>query len=87
MNIKSLNIEDPSNWSIPEKAWITSFNLHSGKKSHSVQRSCWQLHTLHSIDDWIQKKQAHTLCFDGASKGNQGGGRWGGGFSTNPEEK
>jgi ribonuclease HI len=55
-----------------------------------VQRSCWQLHTLHNIDDWIQKQQAHTLCFDGASKGNPGeagAGGGGGGVLYEPRGK
>jgi hypothetical protein len=87
LNAKSLNIEDPTNWNALEKDWMASFNLHSSKTSNSAHRSCWQLHKIQNIEDWIQEQQSHTLCFDGASKGNPGEAGGGGGGSLRSRRK
>lgn len=72
MNSKPLNVEDPTNWNDQKKDWMASFNLKPSKHPFTAHRSSWQLHSIHSIELWIQKQKIHTLCFDGASKGNPG---------------
>jgi ribonuclease HI len=87
MNSKPLNVEDPTNWNDLEKEWMASFNLKSSKPPTSAHRSCWQLHNIQNIEIWIQKQQVHTLCFDGASKGNPGEAGAGGGVLFKPRGK
>jgi ribonuclease HI len=89
MNSKSLKIEDPTKWNVREKDWMASFNLRISKHTNTTNRSSWQLHSILNIEPWIQKKKVHTLCFDGASKGNPGeaGGGGGGGVLFEPGGK
>jgi hypothetical protein len=72
INSRPLKIEDSTNWTIREKDWMASFNLRTSKHSNAAPSSSWQLHNILNIDLWIQKQKTHTLCFDGASKGNPG---------------
>jgi hypothetical protein len=83
MNTKKLSIEDLNNWNTSEKAWISKFNLHPSHSPYSLQRSCWQLHSpTFNFDHWILSQPGHTLCFDGASKGNPGEAGGGGSLRT-----
>jgi hypothetical protein len=69
---RPMKIEDTTNWNGWEKDWMASFNLKTVKYPQTAPRSRWQLHHTFNMELWIQKQKTHTLCFDGASKGNPG---------------
>jgi len=65
---------------------MESFNLRASKHTYATKRSSYQFQNILNIDLWIQKKKFHTLCFDGASKGNPREAGVGG-YSLIPKEK
>jgi len=69
---RPLKSEDTTNWNSRENDWMASFNLRTVKYPQTAPRSRWQLHNTFNMELWIQKQKTHSLCFDGASKGNPG---------------
>lgn len=56
-----------------EERWMARNNVLSLARDKPSHRSDWQLHSP-SLDfqAWPSSQPRHTLCFDGASKGNLG---------------